>query len=227
MCQFKISLFTDVAWILHAPLPTHQRWETAQARVHDLKLNRVILMGLYHFMEMKFLSLCLYPAMTRFSGSYAVMPEIAPVLPHLSRGHDSGVEGTIDDYVDANYSVHEWYYIAIKPIPLQEYLTTLFSHCMISFLLPADVVNHSFQRRPCDEPGWDCFCFQLWVWFSMWMWIGIYSYNKFTVAHLLRSDIFLLSATHHSCVHACKITSVCISVLLLNVPGLFLQGAVQ
>lgn len=58
-------------------------------------------------MEMKFLSLCVRLAMTRFSGSYAVMPEIAPVLPHLSCGHDSWVEGTIDDYVDANDSVRK------------------------------------------------------------------------------------------------------------------------
>lgn len=92
----------------------------------------------------------------------------------------------------------------------------------VSLMFPADDINHSFQACPCDQPSWNCFCFQLWVWFSMWMWIGINLYNKFTVAHLLRSDIFPLSVTHHSCVHACKITSVCMSVLLLNVLGLSL-----
>lgn len=45
--------------------------------------------------------------MTRFSGSYAVMTEIAPVLSHLSCRPDSWVEGTIDDYMDANYSVRK------------------------------------------------------------------------------------------------------------------------
>lgn len=47
--------------------------------------------------------------MTRFSGSYAVMSEIAPVLSYLSCGPDSWVEGTIDDYMDANYSVSKWF----------------------------------------------------------------------------------------------------------------------
>lgn len=45
--------------------------------------------------------------MTRFSGSYAVMPEIAPVLSHLSSGPDSWLEGTLDDCMDANYSVRK------------------------------------------------------------------------------------------------------------------------
>lgn len=117
------------------------------------------------------------------------------------------------------------------------YSKSMFSHCIISYcfilffyisakcvslMLPVDIINHSFQRRPCGKPGWDWFCFQLWVWFSMWMWIGINLYNKLTVGHLLRSDSFPLSATHHSCVHAYKIISDCISVLLLNVLGLSL-----